>query len=168
MKVLGKDELITKFETFIVIKKELEYAKNIDKHLYNNFCLKKDDVFRDIYEKYFMKLISDKILYKSIQKYIIDTCPHIIPRELNIKNYDNSSEVLSSISDKIVNFIKEIGIYNFDKKEKIQIVDINCEKFVDLYVILNYGEKKCEENKIEHILKLLRNVHITNSIQNEQ
>ncbi|CRG95560.1 DNA-directed RNA polymerase II subunit RPB4, putative [Plasmodium gallinaceum] len=168
MKVLGKDELITKFETFVVIKKELEYSKNIDKHLYHNFCLKRDDAFKDIYEKYFMKLISDKILYKSVQKYIVNTCPHLVPKELYNEDYNNSRELISNISDKIVNFIKEIDIYNFDSKEKIQIIDINCEKFVDLYVIMNYGEKKCEENKIEHILKLLRNLHITNLISIEQ
>ncbi|KOB87454.1 hypothetical protein PFDG_03676 [Plasmodium falciparum Dd2] len=51
MKVLGKDEFITKFETFLVIKKELEYSRNIDKHLYNKYLINKDDNFKEIYEK---------------------------------------------------------------------------------------------------------------------
>ncbi|GAW83174.1 DNA-directed RNA polymerase II subunit RPB4 [Plasmodium gonderi] len=162
MKVLGKDEHITKFEAFMVIKKELECAKQIDKHLCTKMILKKEDSFKNIYEKYFMKLLSDKILYKGIQKYIADTSPHLIPKKLYNKDYQQLTEWMDITSKKIVNFFKEIHTYNIDKKEKIQMIDINCINLVDLYVILNYGEKKCDENKIEDMLNLLKKVHITN------
>ncbi|SCP06369.1 DNA-directed RNA polymerase II subunit RPB4, putative [Plasmodium ovale] len=164
MKVLGKGEPITKFETFVVIKKELEYAKGVDKHLCSKLILKKDNSFKDLYEKNFMKLLSDKMLYKSMEKYIINTSPHIISKEFYSKDYNQLKDIIVTISTNIVQFFKNINIHKFDKKEKIQMIDINCANFVDLYVILNYGEKKCEENKIEHILKLLKDVHITNSI----
>ncbi|SBT46631.1 hypothetical protein POVWA2_053390 [Plasmodium ovale wallikeri] len=164
MKVLGKGEPITKFETFVVIKKELEYAKGVDKHLCSKLILKKDNSFKDLYEKNFMKLLSDKMLYKSMEKYIINTSPHIISKEFYSKDYNQLKDIIVTISTNIVQFFKNINIHKFDKKEKIQMIDINCANFVDLYVILNYGEKKCEENKIDHILKLLKDVHITNSI----
>ncbi|CAG9476283.1 DNA-directed RNA polymerase II subunit RPB4, putative [Plasmodium vivax] len=163
MKVLGRDEPITKFEAFLVIKKELEYAKQIDKHLCSKLILKKEDTFKEMYEKYFMKLLSDKILYKGIQKYIADTSPHLIPKEFYNKDPHELTEMTNSTSDKIVHFFKEINMYNLDKKEKIQMIDINCVNFVDLYVIMNYGEKKCEENNIEHMLHLLKKVHISNA-----
>ncbi|CZT99745.1 hypothetical protein PFAG_05099 [Plasmodium falciparum Santa Lucia] len=163
MKVLGKDEFITKFETFLVIKKELEYSRNIDKHLYNKYLINKDDNFKEIYEKYFMKLISDKILYKSIHKYIMDTCPHVIPKNIYHKNDNESKDIIQDISNKIVQFFKNIDIYDFDKKEKIQMIDIHCVNIVDLYVIMNYADKKCEEYKIEQILNMLKDVHITNN-----
>ncbi|SBS87804.1 hypothetical protein POVCU2_0044600 [Plasmodium ovale curtisi] len=142
MKVLGKGEPITKFETFVVIKKELEYAKGVDKHLCSKLILKKDNSFKDLYEKNFMKLLSDKMLYKSMEKYIINTSPHIISKEFYSKDYNQLKDIIVTISTNIVQFFKNINIHKFDKKEKIQMIDINCANFVDLYVILNYGEKK--------------------------
>ncbi|CAD2093919.1 DNA-directed RNA polymerase II subunit RPB4, putative [Plasmodium vinckei lentum] len=165
MKILGKDEYITKFEAFVVIKKELEYSKNIDKYLCSKLIIKTDDPFKDIYEKNFIKLVSDKILYKNLQKYIIDTNPHLISKELYNKDYQEIKHIIDETFNKIVNFFKNINAYNIDKKEKIQMIDIKCVNFVDLYVIMNYDDKKCEESKIEHILNLLKDVHITKSIE---
>ncbi|CDU85235.1 hypothetical protein YYC_02895 [Plasmodium yoelii 17X] len=165
MKILGKDEYITKFEAFVVIKKELEYSKNIDKYLCSKLIIKADDPFKDIYEKNFIKLVSDKILYKNLQKYIIDTNPHLISKELYNKDYQEIKHLIDDTFNKIVNFFKNISIYNIDKKEKIQMIDIKCINFIDLYVIMDYDDKKCEESKIEHILNLLKDVHITKSIE---
>ncbi|KAI4835959.1 DNA-directed RNA polymerase II subunit RPB4 [Plasmodium brasilianum] len=168
MKVLGKGEPITKFETFVVIKKELENAKNIDKLLCNKLTERDEEIFQDMYEKNFIKLLSDKILYNSVQKYIVDTNPHLISKQSHNKDYNQLTEMIENISNNIVNFFKQIDIYNFDKEEKIQMIDINCKNFVDLYVIMNYGDKKCDENNIEPVLSLLKSVHITNLVQNEQ
>ncbi|VWU49702.1 DNA-directed RNA polymerase II subunit RPB4, putative [Hepatocystis sp. ex Piliocolobus tephrosceles] len=168
MKVLGKDQYITKFETFIVIKKELEYVKNLNNQLCSNIILNKNDSCKEVNEKKFMKILLDRILYNSIQKYIIDTSQHLIPKDFSTKNYVELQPLFHDISRKIINFIKTIDVYNFDKKKKIQMIDINCVNFVDLYVIMNYGDKKCEENQIEHVLKLLEDIHTTKSIEDEQ
>ncbi|KOB58675.1 hypothetical protein PFHG_00423 [Plasmodium falciparum HB3] len=125
-----------------LIKKELEYSRNTDKHLYNKYLINKDDNPKEIYEKYFMKLISDKISYKSIPKYITDTRPHVIRGNTLHKNDTESKDIIQDTSNKIVQFSKNIDIYDSDKKEQIQMIDIHRVNLVHLSVIMNYADKK--------------------------
>lgn len=154
MRVIGKEKHLTKLETFIEIKKELNNRKDIDKYLYNKINNSKRDGSKEYYEDILLKLNIDKILLRQVENYIRRTCKHLITEEMCSSSYNASLEKLNEVSEEVIRFFRDVKAYHIDNKEKIQIVDLDCPGFVDIYVILNYLDKKCDDETLEKILKL--------------
>lgn len=157
MKVIGKEKHITKLEMFIEIKNELNYRKDIDKYLFNKINGAESGSVKEYYEDILLKLNIDKMLLRQVENYIQCTCKHLITEEMCSSSYNTSLEKLNEVSEQVIRFFSDIKTYGVDNKEKLQIVDLDCPGFVDLYVILNYLEKKCDDAKLEDILTLTHN-----------
>lgn len=157
MRVIGKEKHITKLEMFIEIKKELNYRKDIDRYLFNKINSAENDSSKEYYEDILLKLNIDKMLLKQVENYIKCTCKHLITEEMCNSSYNTSAEKLNEVSEQVVRFFSDIKAYHIDNKEKLQIVDLDCPGFVDIYVILNYLDRKCDDAKLENILRLTYN-----------
>lgn len=154
MKVIGKEMPLTKLETFIEIKKELNFRKDLNSYLFQKINSTESIGSRMYFEDILLKLNIDKMLQKQIQKYIYSTCRHLITKEMYNASYNESEKILNDISNKVIQLFNAMEMSHIENKEKMQIVDLDCQGIVDIYVILNYIDKKYDDAQIEHILQL--------------
>lgn len=165
MKVIEQEELLTKFETFIIMRKELTFTDKMNEFVCDTLYYRRYDSMKQLYGTYYLKLMSNKNLYENIQRYITDTTGELIPKELHSQTYRTVLRKTKPISKKIVQFFKDMNSYGLDKEEKTQLIDVNSVDFMVPYVILNNKNKEYEEYKVQEILNLLKEVYVSKKPQ---